>query len=179
MIETLRVAYLSPDLDCDFLVCPLRAWHSFLATKIGESSDGIAATAWKIGYLADLFLGPFAILGVILKSLQVSELKAHNAERTQRLREELTATWRSMRANQGLSPGLSSWSTILDGYRSTIQREFTVREAEIDATYREIQSFVDHSVRRLNVEKRAAAAQAGGALTGEIIVSFTALDPKD
>jgi hypothetical protein len=170
MIETIKVAYQSPDLEGDFLVRPLRTWNNFLATKIEKGSD-LASLAWKVGYILDVPLGLIALIGIIIKSFQVSGLKKNNTKLIQELRSELTSLWESIRATQGRFEGRSHSGFHTAGYQPTIQREFIVKESNVDAIYVEIESFVKQSVRRLLVDQRVDQKKA------EIVVSFSALDP--
>ena len=82
MIGAVKNLYHTQDLNGEFLVKPLKAFHSFFASKL-EKSSGLAKAAWLVaqvatGIFAYPTFGALAALGMAIKLSGVPGLRAHN-----------------------------------------------------------------------------------------------------
>lgn len=124
--------------------------------------------------MADIILGPLALIGLIFKYFGVSSMKKSNEDKIEWVRGLRSA----MSVSMGSFSDHSSTRVHMKGYQTKTLREFSLNKTSPDATYDEIETFIRQSIRHFYVTTRGTIQNHDGGSSGEIIVSFNVLEPK-
>lgn len=131
MIDSIKNIYKSEDLHGEFLLQPLKVYHSFFAKKI-ENSASLKKGAWVVanvvtGTFAYPVFGALAGIGILVKLTGIPGLKKHN--------QSAKSCIESIRlgVNSGGFEDNSSHSIFQSGWQMSVVREFKITKQNVDA----------------------------------------------
>jgi len=131
MINHIKDIYKSEDLNGEFLVQPLKIYHSFFAKKI-ENRSGLKKVAWVVTNVATgIFdyplLGLLASIGILVKLTGIPSLKMHN----QSGKNRINIIQSGIKDSSGYVSDFSS-SIIQSGWQMSAIKEFKITKQNVD-----------------------------------------------
>lgn len=170
MIDSVKNIYKSEDLHGEFLLQPLKMYHSFFAKKIENSSD-LKKGAWIVanvvtGIFAYPVFGALAGIGILIKLTGISGLKKHN----QSQKTSINAVQSGVKYSAGYATDSSS-SIIQSGWQMSVIREFKVTKQNVD----EISTTINQEIDSLSNQFKKIYIASNGYINngdGEITVQL-------
>lgn len=142
MINSIKNIYKSEDLHGEFLLQPLKAYHSFFAKKI-ENSSGLEKGAWVVanvvtGIFAYPVFGALAGIGILVKLTGIPGLRKHN----QSEKSSIESIRLGVKCSGEFADN-SSHSIFQSGWQMSVVREFKITKQNVDALSTTINQEID------------------------------------
>lgn len=142
MVNVVINVYNSEELNGECLIQPLKIYQNFFARKI-EHASGLKKLAWLVakvvgGIFAYPIFGVLAGLGILVKLIDVYNLKQHN----QSEKERMNGIRIGLKHSNGYGTNCST-SIIQLGWEMKVVQEFKVTKQNVDGMYTAIHEAID------------------------------------